>query len=284
MQVSEIFSRTVRTFALIVAICVFAVFVVTWLDTSARVEAQNAGTVGIYALSTPAFFPAKTSNGCSATFKDNGQGQNTLFFVTANFTGTIDLEWKPQGQSTYYTITQASYSADTSNSHTLQFGGYFPNIRACISNISGGSLAAWYNATSGPVPTALSGLGTNGPTSPIICDHDAVSGTIANTATGSLLISPINTGDQIVICSFTVSFNGATAAGTWQIGFWFNGSCGGGGGSPQITELTTASTPQTLPIPMILKASNPVFEFPCLTNNSGASMVVSASFASVHGT
>lgn len=277
MQVSEQFALVLRR----VLMC--ALFVSAGLILAGRAEGQTGGTVGIYAVSTPAFVPAATGNVCSKIFPDNGQGQNTLFFATTGFAGTVDLEWQPQGQSTFYVITQATYpSSDTSNSHTLQFGGYFPNIRSCITNYIGGSLTGWYNATSGPVPSVLSGVGSNGSASPIVCDHNSVSVTLANGDTRSLLAGPINAGDKVVLCSFMISFAGATAAGSWSMIATSDFNCSSGA-TVLVTGDTTAGTPQTLILPMMVKTQNSNFAFPCLVNNSGASLVISASYASVRG-
>jgi hypothetical protein len=139
-------------------------------------------------------------------------------------------------------------------------------------------LSAYYTASAGPIPLVATGLGTNGPTPPIQCDHYN-SPTIANGAT-TALASPISTGDAIVICGVTISFQGAPSAGTIFIAW--NGllNCTGTQYAAGYNAYTSASTPQTYSVPFQERGYTPGI-YPCFNNGSGVSVFVSVSYASV---
>ena len=243
---------------------------------------QNSGTVGLLAQLSPVF-SAQTATKCSGILPDIGQGSNVLFIVqTSSGGGTaiIDLEWSPTGSAPFYPITQASYNDIATASHQLSTNGYFPNMRSCLT-YTGGTWSAWYSASSGPVGPATGSLGTGGLTSPVTCDQ-STEVQAATSTTGLAGPAPINSGDTIVVCSMTGSFNGATSAGSLNFQ-WGGSSCGSLVGA--YLAYTTSGTPQSYPIPTQLRSYSGVGgvrNYLCLNNTSGATASVLISWASVH--
>ncbi len=284
MQVSEQFARFVRRVIAAFVLVGLGFLVSDTVSPRHEVSAQTAGTIGIQAQQLPVFSAASTTQH-SAIFNDIGQGLSILFYCNTSFTGVIDLEWSPTGVAPFYVLTQGSYPSGVPDSscHTLQLGGYFPNMRASVTPIAG-SLSAWYTASSGPIPTVSSGLGTNGPSSPINCDH-AINVGLATANFSSLGITPFLTGDTIVLCNFSVSFNGTTSAGTVQLGWADTAAhCVSAFGNVTWAAYTTSATPQTYNISTQQRAqSNFATPVPCLQNSSGATVNFSFSYASVHG-
>jgi hypothetical protein len=258
-------------------------------------HAQNSGVVGV-ATKELQIFSAQASTASSGgtwqcngstvpiacpVFPDLGAAANFLSYCDTGFEGTIDLEWSPTGTAPFLVLAQASYSGVTDSlCHTLQVGGYFPNMRSTVT-VTTGSLSAWYTASAAPIPLVSSGLGTNGPSSPINCDENAIQGVLTGATTSIGSVGPVNTGDTIVICSWSISFNGATSAGSVSLNWAGSAACSPTFPSWQI--YTTASTPQTIVIPVSQRGPNLAHEYPCLVNSSGATVEVSISFASVHG-
>ena len=259
------------------------------------VSAQIAGTVGIQTTLIPVF-TAQTSSassggywqcsspnstGACPVFQDFGFGANYLTFCTSSFIGSIDLEWSPSSALTSFKplTTWTSPSSGDTACHTLQVGGYFPNLRSSVAMTSG-SISAWYTASAAPIPLVTPGLGSNGPTSPVVCDQAA----IANITTGSTnsVLNPTNTGDTVVICGFSVSFNGATSAGSLVFEFATSG-LGCTSPSDVWAAYTTASTPQIFVVPNSIRSSAPAIRpYFCIVNSSGATANISLSWASVH--
>ena len=270
MNVSETFLGFVRRL-------IGAFFVL--LLIAALGHAQNAGNVGIYTREVTVF-TNQSATAHSAIFPDFGFAANYLTYCTTGFNGSIDLEWSPNpGVVAYIPLAIASFTinADT-NCRTLQAGGYFPNLRS-TATVTIGSISAYYTASSAPISFVAAGLGSNGPASPIVCDHNIAS-TLASGGTANFL-SPILPGDSLVICGFTLSFASAPSTGNVQIG-WAASSCA----SPTINweVLTTASSPQVIPTQISVRSpSSNVVPLACLVNNSGANIILSASYASVHG-
>lgn len=244
-----------------------------------RVSAQNAGTVGIQATEIQVFNNRATaSTVTSAILPDFGFAANYVQFRGTSFTGVIDIEWTPPSPYSGSAIILTQASIVDNNSHTLQLGGYSPNMVVRITNTgSGGTVNAWYKASSAPIPFAPNALGSNGATSPIVCDHTAYQ-SIGTGSTGSPF-SIINTGDVIVICGFSLSFNGATSAGNVQLG-WSASGC-----PATVTtweSYTTASTPQFISVPFQQRSSSPsTADIPCVANNSGATVYIDLNYASI---
>jgi len=274
MQTSELFLKFVRRIIL-------AFFILlSWVVVS---RAQNAGNVGIYTREINVFTSQNTTKS-STIFPDFGFAANYLTYCNTAFTGTIDMEWSPNPATTpYIVLVQASYAAPApdSNCHTLQTGGYFPNLRSTVSVLAG-SLSAWYTASAAPIPLVSSGIGSNGPSSPINCDHNAVS-TVSSAATINLgSITPINTGDTIVLCAFTISFVAAPSTGGVLITWATATNCSTTTSSSWAAD-TTSNTPQLFTVLIQQRTSSPSFPIPCFSNTAGVTAVVSASYASVHG-
>jgi hypothetical protein len=264
-------------------------------------HAQNNGTVGIATKEVPVFAAQTTTLSSGGTWQCNnsptpiacavlpdfGAGCNFLSYQTTGFSGTITLEWSPPLANSsifapFIVLTQASYSASTPDTavHVLQLGGYFPNLRSTVTP-SAGSLSAQYTASAAPCPLVSSGLGSNGPEAPIVCDRNAlVSITTGSTAE---IAGPLVTGDTVVICAWTLSFNGATSAGNVTIEWGTSAACSSVTG-PSWYIYTTSATPQVLAVAVPQRSPfNATYPYACLLNASGASGVFSFSYASVHG-
>jgi hypothetical protein len=282
MQVSAEFSKVVRAVILSAGLLLLGFVVSDMFAPRSEVRAQNAGVVGIQAQMQPAFTSAGstiTASTHSAIFNDIGQGLNILFFCDNNFSGTVDLEWSPGNNSTFYQIVSSRYTSDT-GCHTLTTGGYFPNIRATVvfgSTGIGENLSAWYTASSGPISFTAPAMGTNGPGSPISCDQNvSVSDFTATTVNA---ISPLRTGDTIVVCSFSYSFIAATTTGNVTLEWSAVSGCGTGVTSNWETY-TLASTPQSNPVALSLRPPSSG-ENLCINNTSGATVLFNFSYASV---
>lgn len=280
----------VQTIAFAILMFILAMCFIVPASFPPAVHAQNAGVVGIQSQMSPVFSSLAAAS-CSAILKDIGQGENLLYYNTTAFVGTIDIEWSPTGTAPFYPVVQTTYKSpgDTFTGRQLTFGGYFPNIRSCVSGYTSGSVSAWYTSISGPIfstPPALSSLGQ---TSAIQCDLSTENNAIATGTTGfigTFTAGPINPAtDVLYICGGTISFDGATVAGNVQIGFSNSSACAG----PALIYYlyTTANTPQIVPFGAISsKFTGNYFggnNYPCLTNNSGATVSVNINYASIRG-
>lgn len=272
--------------------CVLFFLVVTFS------HGQNAGVVGIQTQILQIFSAQSTTLSSGGTwqcnnsttpiacpfFPDRGYGTNTLTYCTNAFKGTITLEWVPSGLSpgTPIILTQASYNtlADTA-CHSLQVGGYYPNMRSTLTP-SAGSVSAYYTAQATSIPNVSSGLGTNGPSSPINCDLTAVQTNLTGVASSIANIVPINTGDTIIICGFSISFGGATTTGSLAVDWSTSTSTCSSGAFGGWNELTTSATPQLFTVNLQLRPP-PSGASPCFSNGSGATAEITVTYASVHG-
>lgn len=280
-QTAQTFSRIVAV-TIVIFIAIVAIGLLIPLD---HVHAQNAGVVGIQAQMIPVF-SAATNTASSSVFVDQGQALNILFFCGqgAGFTGSIDLEWTPYpnlASPTYYPLVSASYT-NLFTCHSLQLGGYWPNLRSTVTfSASGGgqALSAWYTSSAGPVSFAPPAIGSNGATSPVSCDQNATV-SVANGATQWVGISPSLIGglNAVVICGFSYSFNGATSAGSLAFQWSTNNACTGLDASV-LTLFTTSASPQTQAVPIPLRSSNPGKQFLCVTSSAGAITQINLSFA-----
>lgn len=245
------------------------------------VHAQNNGVVGVYTGSQNIFNNFSTGSvAISPTLNDIGQAANYLTFCnSSSFSGTIFLEWLPPASTTYIPLVTGTYVQDSS-CHTLQVGGYYPNLRVHATRTQG-AISAWYTASAAPISFFAAALGSNGSTSPVSCDNSAYVA-VNNGATG--LLAAETTGAQINICNFTISFAAAATTGNISIG-WGSGSC-----TVPLTDWqieTTSSTPQIMNFnaPQNLRA--PVgnalgtTQSACLVNNSGANLVITYNYATI---
>ncbi len=284
MQVSADFSRLIRRG---IAACVLVALVLIVSDTVSprhEVLAQNAGTFGIQAQMIPVF-SSQAISASSAIFNDIGQGVNILFYCDTSFIGTVDLEWSPVQGGTYYPLVTANWSVADSKCHTLTVNGYYPQLRSTLTR-SAGSMSAWYTSSSGPVGYSPAAIGSNGPTSPASCD-DGGTVSIASGSTQGVL-TPIRTGDVVIVCNFTVSFAAAPSTGTVSIGWSTSISCAGLIGINYDWEMNTiAASPQTVVVsninlrtPLSLTSAN---QYLCVNNASGVALQFSFNAASVTG-
>jgi hypothetical protein len=271
-MVSELFLTMVRRL-------IFCFLVILLVATASH--AQNAGNVGIYTREV-SVFTAQASGTSSVILPDFGFASQSLFVCNTGFTGTIDLEWSPPipGSQTFgpfYPLILATYSNDSA-CHTLQLGGYFPNLRSTMTR-GAGLLSAWYTASAAPISYFPSGLGSNGASSPIQCDQSVGASVIGTGSYASLIASNTR---GFAICGFTVSFNGATSTQTdgVQVGFGSASGCSGAVYEWFIT--TTPNTPQVISVGGGLGA---MFQVPfsgsgiCVGNHSGASIEISLWYA-----
>jgi len=284
MHVSEEFAKVARRSILAFGLILLGFVVSDTISPQQSAQAQNAGTVGIQAQMQP-IFVAQTATKCSSIVNDIGQGSNILFVAQTNSGGgqaLIDFEWSPTGAAPFYTIQQASYVDYAAATHILTTNGYFPNLRSCLTYTSG-TYSAWYSASSGPASFVVPALGTYGPTSPVTCDQTSNLYNLTTATTGFLGPFPINTAnDTVVICSITVSFNGATSTGDINFTWAGNNSCA----SPveAFFDYTTSGTPQTYVIPTQMHSFfgvGSVRNFLCAANASGATVSMVINWASI---
>jgi hypothetical protein len=280
-MVAEMFLTMIRR--LIFALLLLGLF------AGLRAHAQNAGVVGIY-TGTIQVFTAQASGASSGgkwqcnnsptpiacpVLPDHGYASQELFYCNTGFSGTIDLEWSPTGiTGTFLPLVQASWAVDSA-CHSLQLGGYYPNLRATMTR-SAGSLSAWYTASAAPVPLFSSGIGSNGPTAPPVCDQATTFG--VTNAAGNFL-APTNTGDALAICAFSISFVSTPATGAVTLSWATSTACT----SPIATfqTQTTASTPQTLVFPLPQRSPSLGNGVLCVST-TGGSAEINLSYASLH--
>jgi len=289
MEFTKFVRRLVLAFLLIVLGCAL------------RSDAQNAGVVGIATKEISVFSAQSTtaSSGgvwqCSGStspipcpvLPDIGSGCNVLNYQTAAFTGTITLEWSKLA-SPYTPIVLAVASFPGANPdtavHTLQVGGYYPNLRSTATPTAG-SISAQYTAQATSCPFIAPGIGSNGPTSPIACDRNNIQAVGTGSTLSIAAIGPIFTGDVVVICSFTISFSAATTGGAVGIEWAAStGACSSAPTGPTWNSYVTASTPQSFTVQMQQRSFGAAADpYPCFTNSSGAPALIAVSYASVHG-
>jgi len=176
--------------------------------------AQNAGNTGTATYATTVFTNVSTASATSAVFRNIGQSAHYLTYCMGgigNFTATMFLE-ESFDAVTWVTIGSANISSQTllAQCSVLQAGGYYQNVRARIANNSGGTINAWYQATSGPISFAPSGMNTTGASAPITCDQQ-ITGTLASGAITQIVAGVLT--QYIAVCSITVSLDGAAGAG-----------------------------------------------------------------------
>ena len=278
MHVSEQFRKVIAASLMAIFIVTAALFVAECINPQSRTSAQNSGIVGIYTREFTVFTAVSSGTGkTSGIFPDYGFAQQSLFVCNSGgFSGSIDLEWSPTGTGgTYYPVLKANYSND-SQCHTLQLGGYFPNLRSTMTRTAG-SLSAWYTASAAPISFFPAATGSNGGSSPFQCDQFQTSTVITS---GGFTALAITSGRGLAVCAFTISFGGATSVQTDGVQVGYGATCSGGVFPWFIT--TTASTPQTLQVGSGLGA---IFQTPvavsniCVGNHSGASLKIAISYA-----
>jgi hypothetical protein len=279
MQTSEIFLTIVRRalFALLL------IAVIALVQTDSRVRAENAGIVGIETVEVPAL--TNVLNGTSQILRDQGFAAHYLRYCPANWTGAISFEWAPNGVSSGFFVPLQTALVVTSDSqcHTLQLGGYYPNLRVRAVNQAVGTISAWYMASSAPIAYYSPTISSGGPSSPVSCDQNK-SATIASGVT-AFLAGPILTGVNTFytrVCGMSISFAAAPGNGAVTLEWDIDNTCASTP-NPNWAINTTASTPQVLPFPDLNLGSRPdnglPQQFLCLANTSGQSLKVNYNYA-----
>jgi hypothetical protein len=228
-------------------------------------HAQNAGNTGTQTIAQAVTYTADIS----PIFRNVGQSAHFLAYCLAAFQGSIDLEVSFDGTTNWMPIALASYPTVSGGCNILQAGGYYQNIRS-VRTVGAGSFTAFYSASSGPISYAATGISNVGPTPPTVCNAQNSGILVANATTSSFIPSGTNAATRLYICSFALSFNGATAAGSVKLQMSTN-SCAGT--FDKWTIITTANTPQLIQFAfnsaIVGGQGDNAF---CLTNNSGASV------------
>lgn len=238
---------------------------------------QNNGNTGTATIAQQVTYTA----GVSQVFRNVGQSAHFLTFCLTGWTGTgIVLEESFDGTTNWTTIAFTSGPTSGNGCGVLQAGGYYQNVRSRAGTL-GGTIVAFYSATSGPISFSATGVGSQGPRAPTACDKSATVD-VANTATGLVITGFPDTGGEFRVCGYTISFNGATAAGSYQFVTANDNTCAG-----PVTvwpAFTTAATPQTVVmgsgLGQLFKPNGIVL---CFTNNSGAIARVNVAWANVQG-
>ncbi|MGH9501679.1 MAG: hypothetical protein ACRD20_02380 [Terriglobales bacterium] len=240
---------------------------------------QNAGNTGTFTAAQPVFIN-QTATTCSAIVKNIGQSSHFLQYYASGeaggFAGSIDLE--ESFDSLHWTqMALANLSIGTGDSGILQAGGYYQNVRSCIT-VTSGTLSAWYSSSSGPVAFTSPATNSVGTTSPTACDLSVVA-TIASGATVQLIAEGSRT---LAVCEVLVSFDAATAAGNVQLGFRDPPPAADCTGFSPLWQLDTlATTPQVLPygapLGAFTRAPAPARGM-CGKNTSGANLTIAISY------
>jgi hypothetical protein len=287
MKTEELFSRFMGVVFVLFLIATATFFILP----EEHVQAQNAGTVGIQTKMVPVF-KSQTANlssggywGCGiggtatpcSAFPDNGFAANYLSYCNTGFTGTIDVEWSPTGSAPYYPLAIATWALEDSSCHKLQVGGYYPNMRSTVT-VWGGSVSAWYTASSAPISYFPPALTSNGPGSPVVCDQTNTNS--STTGATRLLIPPIRATDNVIICGATLSFATAPTGGSVYFAWSASSACTSLTGSVWAMN-TPSTTPQTLSIPYPINSPTSFYNNACLVNSSGATVQVSTTYVSL---
>jgi hypothetical protein len=241
-----------------------------------HVRAQNAGSTGTFTVSQRVTYTAGTSQ----IFNNIGQSAHYLSYCPSggNFSGTIDIEESFNGATNWTPIAFATYVASPLTQCTvLQAGGYFQNIRSVITIVAN-TVTAEYNATSGPIGFNSSAIGSTGAVSPTSCNQSKTL-SITNTTT-SLLVGSV-TSSQIRVCAFQVTGQ-QTATGVMD--FQSSTAAAACTTPTNIWEINTiVGTPMTASLGAGLGQlfAAPTANSLCFANNSGQTVSVNISYASV---
>jgi hypothetical protein len=280
-RVSETFPKVVGVSLAIVAIVAGVLFVNAILPAS-HVKAENAGTVGIQ--TTFQLLGSNVLSFTSPVLPDNESMTHFVLWCSNGWQGTITARFNPPGSGAgfFQPLKTGIGNGDTS-CHKLQLGGYYPNLSVIATGTSG-TVSAWYLAGSAPIPDFPPAISTTGPASVPVCDKNKTA-TVGSGASG-FLSSADSASSYLHVCGATISFAGATAAGTVSIGWDIDNSCAN---APVYNFVlnTTASTPQTIPLPNLNFRSTGgasslfVYQNLCVNNASGASLKINYSYASL---
>jgi hypothetical protein len=273
-----------------------AIFLTMAIRPAQTVEAQNTGQGGTLTVSVPLLTnaaPFTGTFGCPSggtgkcqgivgVFPNIGQAEHALHYCVSPgvLTLAIFLEESPDNGTSDWAPISAVYGVPTSASGcaVIQSGLYYNNVRAHVTIFTGGTLSAWYSASTGPIEVFPPAQNSSGATTPTQCDQTSPTSVVAGT-TGALVISQPN--QSIYLCAAQYSFGAATGTGELQLVSGTGTSCT----TPTIIwdDLTTVNTPQVF---TPFGGGGTIFRVPsgqdvCLTASSGvtATTKVSLSFA-----
>lgn len=205
-------------------------------------QAQFLGYVSDQTTNQVAF-TAQASNGSSVIFNNIGQAAHSLSYCMSGFIGTVSLLGSNDGtfvtNSTAIPLSQANYNNATTACKVLPAGGYYPALKAQVTNYLAGTVTAWYNGIGSPVAVVPAAVSSTGPTTPISCDQ-----TNSFTLLGSAFLSveiTHTTLQSIWICSITVSVS-APGSASGVLTLWTGTGTGCATGLTQKWQIVTAST------------------------------------------
>lgn len=279
---ANIFSKIVAAGAALFLI-VLAVEL-TFFVHGPRVNAGTAGTVGVETYEITAL--SAVLNGVSPILPDRSFGAHYARYCPSGWTGQISFEaaLNINGPAGGFTPLQAAtVTASDSQCHTLKLGGYYPNLRLRAANNGAGTVTVYYMAGAAPIDFYSPAVGTEGPTSQIVCDQTGTA-TVASAATGFLAGPAATVGNTSYfhLCAFSFSFAGAVTAGTITLEFDIDNTCANTP-DPAWVINTTANTPQVLAFSGLNVMSYPkdplIQQYLCLANASGQSLKVNYNYA-----
>ena len=197
------------------------------LVLAAAAHAQFLGYVSDQTTSQT-LFTNQSANGLSAAVQNIGQSSHAVSYCMNGFIGTISLLGSNDGTFTPNTtaipLSQANYNTASTFCKVLPVGGYYPALKAQVSNYGAGSITAWYNASGAPVAVAQPAVNSNGPTTPAQCDQTYTGQLVSNTVyvTGTSI-------QTIWICSMMFSINTLpSVSGLIDVNYGTGTNCGTG--------------------------------------------------------
>ena len=246
--------------------------------------AQNAGNTGTATLSQAVTYTGSGAVLTSQIFNNIGQSAHYLQFCGTNFNGTIDLEGSFDGATNWTPIAFASFEiSPLSGCQSLQAGGYYQNIQSVQHHVSGLLVGATYNASSGPIAYAATGIADGGALSPTVCNHSATIA-VSNGATQVVVNGVLNS--AIRVCAYSIT----TTATSGEIGLLqfltaaANTNTCGSGTTALASWFEAANYPFTAGSGVGMLFSTLPGAALCLTNNtgSGATVYVNVTYTAVY--
>lgn len=239
--------------------------------------AQNAGDTGTQTYAVQAKYDGTTH--ISQIFKNINQAAHWLTYCPVDsgggYAGRIDIEQSFDGLTNWTIIALADYTSSALHKCAfLQTGGYFQNIRSVESGTIGSGVTAYYSASSGPISLVTSGISAQGPSTPVTCNGNLTSTSIANASSYQFLsVTSASGATNIVICALSVAGTG-TGFVTFETSSnssctsptpWWSANVGNAGGG--VGQLFNAP---------ISGGSTGWF---CFLNSTGQNAIVSISYA-----
>jgi hypothetical protein len=120
----------------------------------------------------------------------------------------------------------------------LPAGGYYPAVRARVSNYAQGSITALYTGSASPINVTQTAINSNGPTSPVQCDQNFSQ---LVTPTTSQQIIAAGAVQNVWICSLTISFvNAVTGTGNFFLYYGTGTTCATGNTNLLALQINTS--------------------------------------------